>query len=236
MTERGRRAVERGPDHLAIGPSRLTWRDDVLEARIAEFGAPLPFPVRGVVRVRPRAWSRQTFALDAAGNHRWRPLAARADVEVAFDEPAVAWRGEGYLDTNAGDEPLQHGFRGWHWSRAHRRRDTAIFYDAERRDGTRIGLGLAIDADGAVRETPAPPVRALAGTGWRIDRRLRADAAAPLSAGRILEDTPFYARTTVHGAIGGEPSQIVHETLSLDRFRSPVVRAMLPFRMPRLVR
>jgi carotenoid 1,2-hydratase len=31
----------------------------------------------------------------------------------------------------------------------------------------------------------------------------------------------------------GELREGVHESLDLDRFRSPVVQAMLPFRMPR---
>ena len=31
----------------------------------------------------------------------------------------------------------------------------------------------------------------------------------------------------------GESVDLVHESLSLDRFRMPIVQAMLPFRMPR---
>jgi carotenoid 1,2-hydratase len=31
----------------------------------------------------------------------------------------------------------------------------------------------------------------------------------------------------------GQPAHGVHESLSLKRLRSPVVRGMLPFRMPR---
>jgi carotenoid 1,2-hydratase len=147
----------------------------------------------------------------------------------------VRWRGDGYLDTNAGDEPIDRGFRGWHWSRAHRRHETAIFYDAERRDGTCAGLALAIDRDGAIREdVAAPPMLALRPTGWRVDRRLRVDAGAKLGDHRLLEDAPFYARTQASGMVGGEPAQIVHESLAADRLRSPIVRAMLPFRMPRL--
>ena len=44
-----------------------------------------------------------------------------------------------------------------------------------------------------------------------------------------LEDTPFYSRSRIE-VPGG---LAVHESLDLDRFSSPVVRAMLPFRMPR---
>jgi carotenoid 1,2-hydratase len=50
---------------------------------------------------------------------------------------------------------------------------------------------------------------------------------------RTLEDTPFYARSIASATFGGQPSAVVHEELSLDRFRSPWVRFLLPFRMRR---
>ena len=48
-----------------------------------------------------------------------------------------------------------------------------------------------------------------------------------------LEDTPFYARSRIETQLYGERGNIFHESLELDRFASPVVKAMLPFRMPR---
>ena len=47
-----------------------------------------------------------------------------------------------------------------------------------------------------------------------------------------LEDTPFYARSVL---VNGS-DLTMHESLSLDRFRSPWVQVMLPFRMPRTLR
>jgi carotenoid 1,2-hydratase len=67
-----------------------------------------------------------------------------------------------------------------------------------------------------------------------MPRTLRSDAFDRPRVRRTLEDTPFYTRSLVHGRYGGEPAQIVHESLSLDRLRLPIVRAMLPFRMPRV--
>jgi carotenoid 1,2-hydratase len=34
----------------------------------------------------------------------------------------------------------------------------------------------------------------------------------------------------------GQDATAMHESLSLDRFRSPIVQMMLPFRMPRVRR
>jgi carotenoid 1,2-hydratase len=50
---------------------------------------------------------------------------------------------------------------------------------------------------------------------------------------RTLEDTPFYARSVLQTRLLGQDAIAVHESLSLDRFRNPIVQAMLPFRMPR---
>ena len=75
MTERGRGALVRDADQLAIGPSRLHWRGDHLEIEIAEVTAPLPSRIRGTVRVHPGALTGRCFTLDDAGHHHWSPIA-----------------------------------------------------------------------------------------------------------------------------------------------------------------
>jgi carotenoid 1,2-hydratase len=50
---------------------------------------------------------------------------------------------------------------------------------------------------------------------------------------RTLEDGPFYTRSIMATRLLGEDIELMHESLSGDRFASPVVKAMLPFRMPR---
>jgi len=57
-------------------------------------------------------------------------------------------------------------------------------------------------------------------------------AAAPQVV-RTLEDTPFYARSVVRTQLCGQTVEAMHETLSATRFASPMVQALLPFRMPR---
>jgi carotenoid 1,2-hydratase len=229
MTERGRAAVHRSPERLVVGPSRLEWRNDALELHLEEVAVPLPRRVRGTVRVVPLTRPDFVQALDAAGQHCWSPIAPAAHVEAHFEHPALTWQGRGYLDANAGTAALESAFRTWHWSRAHGTGgSTEVNYDVQRRDGTTLGLGLRIAADGSVAQVEQPPLQRLPPTLWRIDRRARtADHRAPTA--ETLEDTPFYARTLLRDG----PREVVHETLSLDRFRSPWVQAMLPFRMPR---
>ncbi|MFD0938632.1 carotenoid 1,2-hydratase, partial [Methylobacterium trifolii] len=76
---------------------------------------------------------------------------------------------------------------------------------------------------------PLPPTRL-----WRMPRETRSDdgRAAVL---RTFEDTPFYSRSLLAATLDGQPVRAVHESLSLDRFRNPLVRLMLPFRMPRVL-
>ena len=76
-----------------------------------------------------------------------------------------------------------------------------------------------------------PPLHTLKRTGWRVGRKARSEDTAIVS--RTLEDAPFYARSVVAARLLGEPVMLMHESLSLDRFKMPIVQAMLPFRMPR---
>ncbi|MDX2234012.1 MAG: carotenoid 1,2-hydratase [Hyphomonadaceae bacterium] len=235
MTERGRGQVHRDATALSVGPSALSWEGDTLVARIDEIAAPIPSRLRGVIRLTPQIATDELIALDSARRHLWRPFAPRARVSVDFTDPDLHWVGDGYHDGNAGDEPLERGFAQWSWARAHLSRDVALYYDAERRDGTRHGLALRVSHAGDVSSFAPPPLVDLPRTGWGVERRTWRDGEATPRVRKTLEDTPFYARTALSGSCDGETAVIMHESLSLDRLRSPIVRAMLPFRMPRIV-
>ncbi len=226
MTERS--GAQRSAAHLAIGPSALEWDGTTLTIAIDEVTAPIPSRLRGTVRVRPSALTRQSFALDATARHRWSPLAPVAQVEVDLAAPALRWSGPGYLDSNDGDGPLEDSFRQWAWSRAKLRQATAIIYE-----GDDFLLSLRCTADGGVEPFVPPPVAALPRTFWRMPRPVRAEAGEAPRLVRTLEDAPFYSRSVFESRLLGERAVSVHESLSLGRFASPVVQAMLPFRMPR---
>jgi carotenoid 1,2-hydratase len=235
MTERGRGALHRSASELVIGPSRLWWDGDSLVLDLDEITSPWPRRVRGQVRLHSKSvLSREAFALDADGHHLWSPIAPCARVEVKLDQPDITWRGEGYLDSNAGDSALEDAFVRWHWSRSSLRGgDTAVLYDVTRRDRTQASLALRFAADGGHHHFEAPPEHALPATMWRIGRATRSDLTAVAPVAQTLEDTPFYARSMVRTQLLGEPVGSVHESLDLDRFRSRWVQTLLPFRMPR---
>jgi len=65
-----------------------------------------------------------------------------------------------------------------------------------------------------------------------LERRLRSER--PLGKIQSLEDTPFYQRAIVQNHLLGESVSSFHETLNANRFASPWVQALLPWRMPRL--
>ena len=231
MTERRRAAVTRDADALRIGPSAVAWDGSRLTVEIDERCAPLPRRVRGRVVLEPEAWNERSFPLSARNNHVWRPIAPFARVRVKFSEPDVAWSGAAYLDFNQGDAPLERDFRRWTWSRARLADGAAIFYEAERRDQPPLEMSLRFGRDGAVREASAPPKAQLPTTLWRVQRETRSEADAKVTA--TFEDSPFYARSAVAHRLDGEDAISMHESLDLDRFSNGVVRAMLPFRMPR---
>lgn len=234
MTERGRSALQSGRAALAIGPSTLEWDGAALTARIDEIAMPIPSRIRGMVRLYPTTLAARTFVLDAASRHRWQPIAPCARAEVEWQRPRLHWSGNGYLDSNVGDEPLEQGFHGWTWSRASLNTGTAVLYDVVRRDGGRLSLGLRFDGEGRIDGFEPPPTARLPRTlVWRMGRSARADFGHSPRVLQTLEDTPFYARSVVAASLLGEPVAAVHESLSLDRFQSPWVQILLPFRMPR---
>jgi carotenoid 1,2-hydratase len=233
MTERRREAVHRSENEFSIGPSCVDWNGEALTFRIDEVNAPFPSRLQGIVRVYPSALTTETFALDAAGRHRWRPIGPCARVQVDFRNPAMRWLGDGYFDSNDGDGPLEDDFKGWEWSRAGTRKGTIIAYDTmtPNRDGA--NLMLRFDRSGLVTHLEPLPRAKLRSTGWLVARTAPGDAEHPIIVKRTLEDAPFYARSHLSTKLFGETAEMMHESLSLDRFRMPVVQAMLPFRMPR---
>ena len=238
MTERGRGQLQRSADALVIGPSRVEWDGDALSVHIDERGAPLPKRLRGVVRLQPKALTDHRVTLDPGGRHRWWPIAPGARVEVALEHPALRWSGDGYLDSNDGDEPLADGFREWDWSRAKLRQGSAVLYDMTYRDGARRSLALRFDGRGGAEAVEPPAPAPLPKTfWWRIPRATQSEpGGSPARVLETLEDTPFYARSTLRAQLLGEPVTAFHESLSLTRFDTAWVQMLLPFRMPRIAR
>ena len=233
MTERGARAVSRDASMLAIGRSRLAWDGAALHVRLDECCAPLPRRVRGSLLLRPDAIETGVHRLDPAGRHRWHPIAPCARIEVAMDMPALAWTGDAYCDSNFGAAPLERDFASWSWSRAPGPDGTTILYDVALRDGPSRSLTLRYARQGGWRDAEMPAPVALPASRWGVPRRTRArPGAAPVLHATIL-DAPFYARSILAAPGAGGAGGIMHESLSLDRFRRPWVQAMLPFRMPR---
>lgn len=237
MTERGREDLKRDALHLTIGPSRLYWQGDRLIIEIDERAAPIPNRLKGRVCVHPRGVNRRAFVLDPAGRHLWQPIAPLARVEVEFAHPRLRWQGSGYLDANRGSEPLELAFHGWDWSRAELHNEAMILYDTRARGGRGAELALRFNAQGEVEELDLPPRAPLPKTPiWRIARQTHCELGETPRVIETLEDTPFYARSVVGTRLLGQSARAVHESLCLNRFRQTWVKALLPFRMPRVLR
>lgn len=234
FTERGEREVRREASSLSIGPSSMEWNGSSLCVHFDELTAPFPRRLTGVVRVHPEFLVDHAVGLDTRGRHRWAPLApaSRAEIEITHPE-SVRFSGTAYLDTNWGDEPLEDAFVGWNWSRAGHGRKATVTYHADRLDGSQLRLAKQFQADGSVHDVPALASHRLPRTLWGLERTIAADSGARPQLARTLEDTPFYARSVAHARFRGEHTQVIHEALSLERFRSRWVKFMLPYRMRR---
>jgi carotenoid 1,2-hydratase len=235
MTERGRKAVTRETGRLAIGPSAVAWEQDSLVFDLDEITVLWPSRIEGRVRLVPKVVTDSRFALDHAGRHRWWPVAPCARIEVELRRPAIRWSGTGYFDINHSDEPLENGFSIWHWARASfdGGRSAALLYDITERNGKRSNVALTTDKTGAVSETEPPKTVRLPRTRWLMPRAAGIDEGGRVCVKSTLEDTPFYARSLLSMTLMGRETLALHESLSLDRFRTQLVKSMLPYRMPR---
>ena len=233
MTERGRNDLHRTTERFALGGSSLHWTGGALTILLDERATPHLTPIRGSLTLTPEALPAGRYELDSLGRHVWQPIAPLARITVELDSPATRWSGHAYFDSNYGSEPLEAAFVRWDWSRVRREGSAIVLYDAQRRDGSDRRMALSFDGKGSVREFIPPPQICLPNGFWGVKRKTRSEASSGTAIRRVLEDSPFYTREVVETRLLGQPATAIHESLDLDRFAHPVVKLMLPFRMPR---
>ncbi|MEO1304846.1 MAG: carotenoid 1,2-hydratase [Pseudomonadota bacterium] len=235
MTERPNKNTRRTPATYETGNSRVRLVEGGLEIAFDEIGAPIPRRMRGIIRVDLPYLSAEPFQLDPNARHFWSPACTHARVSVDFEKPGLSWQGHGYVDSNYGLEPVTRGFDYWDWSRTPLENgDTLIRYVTDSVAGPQRDLNISIGKDGTIQPAAYSESTQLPSTSiWRINRRAGLLNHADPFIVQTLEDTPFYSRSIINYP-SGTSGYATHETLSCRRLRSPIVRAMLPFRMPRL--
>ena len=235
LCERSIHESARRPREIALGRSHIAFDRGALAFDIHENTTLLPGAVRGRVTLHPehaQIGGAAPVALDAAGDHRWWPVAPLSRVEVDLQSPDLRFRGYGYHDANAGTVPIDESFRGWTWSRARVGERVAVAYDVVESSGEEHARGMVFGTPGTTsldRTWRAP----LPSTFWRLARSVAADEGHAARDIRSLTDSPFYARSLVRTRLLGRETVAVHETLSADRLRSSWVRFLLGFRMTR---
>ncbi|MCB1456787.1 MAG: carotenoid 1,2-hydratase, partial [Nitratireductor sp.] len=249
MTERGRGALDRNETVFRVGPSSMEWSQGMLVIDFDEVAVPrppaqwLPRRISGRITLRPHFVTGKVFNIDSSGNHRWWPIAPSVDANVTFGHAMPGgpdwpdwpdWKGHGYIDCNWGTEPLEKGFRRWDWARGtFDDASSVILYDSHRRDGSHECLSILFDPSGRQSEFAPPQASPLKRGFWGVERHAHHDPDTVPASVEVLEDGPFYMRSVVSTRLQGKKVRLMHESLSGDRFANPVVKAMLPFRMPR---
>jgi carotenoid 1,2-hydratase len=233
MTDRGRSALRTTPNSFTVGPSSLHWDGQKLRIDVNEVSSlPLVSRVRGQITVTPSAITDRELLLDPKGTHVWRPFAPTSHIAVDLG-PGWQFNGHGYFDANFGTRALEQDFSYWTWGRFPLRDGAACFYDATRRDGTDLGVGVKFATDGSVQDIPMPPRTAFKRSLWQVRRETRADPGHTPRQIKAMLDAPFYSRSVVETCINGEHTAGVHEALDLNRFANPLLKPMLAVRVPR---
>jgi carotenoid 1,2-hydratase len=235
MTERCARQLHTTPDLMRVGKNAVRKRDASVQIAIDDRTMPWLRRISGDINITAEHSSGRVFTLDEGRRHQWQPIAPSARINVALQRPGLNWQGDAYVDTNAGERPLEADFRRWNWSSVRKPGGGAdIFYDVIERSDRRHSIALSADRFNQVSTRMAPATRTLHKSRWGVVRESQHGASA--SVIKTLEDAPFYARSLLSVDIAGESSVAMHESLSLERFSSAWVRLLLPFRMPRITR
>lgn len=234
MTERGVSALRQSADTFQVGPSSMHWTGSCLEIEVDEISNPVISRLRGKVRLHPTALTGVEAPLYGDGGHIWRPFAPTARIEVDLGRDLWRWSGHGYFDANFGTRALEDDFSYWTWARLPRRGGTLAVYDAERRDGTELGLAVQFASDGRAEEVAVPKPAPMRRSLWAVKRRCQADPGTRARQIKPMLDAPFYSRSMVRTDLFGETLEGVHEALDLNRFASPLLKPMLAVRVPRL--
>ena len=237
MTDRGRDALRQSADTLTVGPSSMRWHAGALVIELDEIGAPPAIGrVRGTITVTPTAVTSVEMALTPDRAHVWRPFAPTCAIRVDLEAPGWQWDGHGYFDANFGTRALEADFATWSWGRFPAGGGSTCFYDVQRRDAGTLARAVRFGADGAARAIAPPPRAQLRRSLWGVDRQIRADAGYRPRQVQAMLDAPFYCRSAVRTRLDGEETVGVHEALDLRRFRSPLLKPLLAFRVPRRAR
>ncbi|MCE6960419.1 carotenoid 1,2-hydratase [Cereibacter sphaeroides] len=233
MTDRGRSALRQSNDTLTVGPSRIHWTGTQLIVEVNEVSAPpVVSPVKGRIVLTPAGMTDVEVALTEDGSHIWRPFSPTARIDVDLTQ-GHRWQGHGYFDANFGTAALEADFRFWTWGRYPVADGAACFYDAIRKDGSRLEIGLHVTADGRARMIEPPPPARFARSGWFVERHTPADPGTKPRQVMSMLDAPFYSRSMVETTVFGQKTVGVHEALDLRRFSWPLLMPMLAVRVPR---
>ncbi len=211
----------------------MRWQGGKLIIDVDEISSlPLVSRVKGRITVTPTALTEVELSLAEDGTHVWRPFAPTSDIEVDLNR-GWQWTGHGYFDANFGTRALEQDFSYWTWGRFPHGDGSVCFYDATRRDGSELAVGLRFGADGRADVITPPPKTRMKRTPWALRREGRADDGYRPHQIKAMLDAPFYSRSAVRTKISGEETVGVHEVLDLNRFASPLLKPMLAVRVPR---
>lgn len=233
MTDRGASALRQTAESFTVGPSSLKWDGQQLVINIDEVSSlPLVSRMRGKIVITPSGLTDVELPLTGSGSHVWRPFAPTARIEVDLGKE-WRWSGHGYFDANFGTRALEQDFDYWTWGRYPVPGGSVCFYDAIRRDGSELSVGVKFSDSGIMEPFEWPPKARVARSLWAVRRETRADDGFRPRQVKAMLDAPFYSRSVIETSIDGHVTHGVHEALDLNRFRGPWLMPMLAVRVPR---
>ncbi|MDZ7660635.1 hypothetical protein [Fodinibius sp.] len=170
---------------------------------------------------------------NSSTGHTWNLVQPRADIAADLDldikgeERSIKFKGHGYHDQNAGNEPMKNEFDDWYWGRFHFDYATLVYYVMNRRDEQQHRAWLIKNQDAEVLkifEEVEMADKGLTVFGLKTARKLgfrSGNIEIRVQQSLLLDNGPFYQRYKSDAFLKIPDQQVVESTRGVTEYIRP---------------
>jgi carotenoid 1,2-hydratase len=165
--------------------------------------------------------------------HAWNLVQPRADISadlrlnIKGEQKSIIFKGQGYHDQNAGNEPMRNEFEDWYWGRFHFDYATLVYYVMNKKDEQQHRAWLINNQNAEVLNTFEEVQLADEGLtlfGLKTARKLgfrSGDIEIRVQQSQLLDNGPFYQRYTSDAFLKIPDQQVVESTKGITEYIRP---------------
>jgi len=164
--------------------------------------------------------------------HTWNLVQPRADIsadlrlDIKWEQKSIIFKGQGYHDQNAGNEPMRNEFDDWYWGRFHFDYATLVYYVMNRKDEQQHRAWLINNQNTEILKTFEEVETADEGItlfGLKTARKLgfrSGDVEIRVQQSQLLDNGPFYQRYKSDAFLKITDHQVIESTKGITEYIS----------------